>query len=128
MAQILLIEPDATLSQTYRMALKIDGHNVTPVFTAQTAINIADRQSPDLVILELQLPVHNGVEFLYEFRSYTEWRSTPVIVQSFVPPSDFRSSAILWRNLGVVAYLYKPRTSLRQLLISVQEQLTAITA
>jgi DNA-binding response OmpR family regulator len=128
MAQILLLEPDIVLSNIYIKALEQVGHKVSPVFDAQAAINVIDNLSPDLVILELQLPIHNGVEFLYELRSYAEWQKTPVIVQSFVPPSEFKSTPSLWRGLGIVTYLYKPRTSLQQLLNSVQEQLDTVSA
>ena len=112
MAQILLLEPDIVLSRIYAKALEQVGHKVSSV----------------LVVLELQLPIHNGVEFLYEFRSYAEWQKTPVIVQSFVPPSEFKLTPSLWRGLGIAIYLYKPRASLQQLLNSVQDQLVTITA
>jgi DNA-binding response OmpR family regulator len=128
MAQILLLEPDIVLSRIYAKALEQVGHKVSSVFDAQAAINVIDKFAPDLVVLELQLPIHNGVEFLYEFRSYAEWQKTPVIVQSFVPPSEFKLTPSLWRGLGIAIYLYKPRASLQQLLNSVQDQLVTITA
>ena len=125
MAQILLLEPDMVLSNTYAEVLRRVGHKVGTASNAQAAIDVADEQSPDLVVMELQLPVHNGVEFLYEFRSYSEWQATPVIVQSFVPPSEFKLTSGLWQQLGIVGYLYKPRTSLQQLLTAIGEQLVA---
>ncbi|HUC88072.1 MAG TPA: response regulator [Candidatus Binatia bacterium] len=123
MAQILLLEPDMVLSNTYAEALRRAGHKVGTASNAQTAIDVADEYSPDLVVMELQLSVHNGVEFLYEFRSYNEWQTTPVIVQSFVPPSEFKLTSGLWQQLGIVSYLYKPRTSLQQLLTTIEDQL-----
>ncbi len=87
----------------------------------------ADKTKPDLVILELQLIEHSGIEFLYEFRSYPEWQAIPVLVLSQVPPSEFAASRqLMTDDLGVRTYLYKPRTSLRQLLANVSEQLSVI--
>jgi DNA-binding response OmpR family regulator len=84
----------------------------------------ADVIQPDLVILELQLVEHSGIEFLYEFRSYTDWQQVPVIIQSQVPPAEFADSwQLLHDELGVRGYLYKPRTSLTQLLASINEHL-----
>jgi two-component system phosphate regulon response regulator PhoB len=73
MANILLIEPDRLLAEIYQRALSSEGHNVVVCAGAQSAILSADQSTPDLVILELQLVEHSGIEFLYEFRSYSEW-------------------------------------------------------
>ena len=120
--QILLIEPDTLLAQTYSKALKHSGHRVQVSATAQQAVHQADEHMPELVILELQLVSHSGIEFLYELRSYPEWQDIPVLVLSHVPPTEFVDSWNLLQNeLGVKKYLYKPRTSLAKLLNSVNE-------
>lgn len=124
MAQILLIEPDRLLAETYLQSLQMAGHIVTACAGAQTAILAADQTHPDLVILELQLVKHSGVEFLYEFRSYPDWQAIPVIVHSYIPPGEFAASQqVLREELGVVAYLYKPQVSLKQLAMAVNRQL-----
>ncbi len=122
MPNILLIEPDRRLTETYRRALEAAGHAVTTANGAQAAIMAADAAKPDLVILELQLIEHSGIEFLYEFRSYLDWQAIPVIIQSQVPPGEFNDNRqLLAQELGVKAYLYKPHTTLRQLLAQVDE-------
>lgn len=124
MARILLVEPDRLLARTYYQALAGDGHQVMPAAGAQSAITAADQAQPDLVILELQLIEHSGIEFLYEFRSYLEWQAIPVLIHTNVPPGEFSGSwDILARELGVDVYLYKPRTSLKQLLAAARDQL-----
>jgi len=129
MNRILLIEPDRVLAEIYKRALEADGHtSVTTVNSAQTAITAADQHRPDLVILELQLIEHSGVEFLYEFRSYPEWQGVPVLVQTMVPFNEFRDNwHLLQDELGVGAYLYKPHTSLRQLQTYVREHSLVVT-
>lgn len=120
MAALLYIEPDIVLAQTYSAALVHAGHSVHICRSAQAGIEAADEQRPDAVILELQLVAHSGLEFLYEFRSYADWRGVPVIVLSHVPQGEFDGSQeLLAGHLGVRAYLYKPRTSLRRLLRAV---------
>ena len=122
MSRILLIEPDLILARTYATALETAGHEVYPVSSAQSGIMVADDKNPDLVILEIQLIKHSGIEFLYEFRSYQEWQSIPVIVLSQVPPGEFNDSWQLLKNeLGVGPYLYKPLTTLKQLINNVAE-------
>ena len=124
MSKILLIEPDFLLSKIYKQALEDYGHTVACAATAQSAINAADGFQPDLVILELQLVEHSGIEFLYEFRSYVDWQKIPVIVHTQVPEIEFaQSQALLTDELGVVGYLYKPETTLQTLMQVVTQQL-----
>ena len=123
MANVLLIEPDRILAETYAQAILSAGHKVAVAPGAQSGILVADRLQPDIVVLELQLVEHSGIEFLYEFRSYPDWQAVPVIIQTQVPPREFNASTELLRNeLGVREYLYKPHTDLRQLLKAIDRQ------
>jgi DNA-binding response OmpR family regulator len=126
MSKILLVEPDHMLAGTYQKSLQAAGHEVIICASAQAAISSADISTPDIVVLELQLIEHSGIEFLYEFRSYPEWQSIPVVVLSHVPPGEFSGSRnLLTHELGVRAYHYKPQTSLRRLLATVNEFATS---
>lgn len=119
---ILLVEPDTLLARTYRAALERAGHTVAVAGTAQGAVHAADEHSPELVILEMQLVSHSGVEFLYEFRSYNDWQHVPVLVLSQVPIGEFIDAwQLMQEELGVRRYLYKPRTSLEKLTRAVHE-------
>jgi DNA-binding response OmpR family regulator len=126
MAHILVLEPDTLLGVTYARALQQAGHTASHVSTAQAAIDSADQQAPDLVLLELQLPAHNGIEFLHEFRSYSEWQHVPAIINSFIPPHELGISLEqVMAELGISAYYYKPELSLQNLLRSISATLTA---
>jgi len=119
---ILLIEPDTQLACTYAEALHSAGHVVRQAATAQTGIFAADEHTPDLIILELQLVSHSGIEFLYELRSYPEWQSIPVVALTHIPPAEFIDCwDLLEKQLGVTKYVYKPRTTLLKLLNTVSE-------
>jgi DNA-binding response OmpR family regulator len=124
MSQILIIEPDRILADIYRTTLENNGHEVLMCASAQSAIFAADAINPDLVIMELQLINHSGIEFLYEFRSYPEWQNTPVMILSSVPTAEFvDSKQLLSEELGVVDYYYKPKTSLKDLLAATNKVL-----
>lgn len=122
MTHVLLIEPDLLLARNYYEALKIAGYVVTAVPSAQAAILAADETRPEVVIMELQLVGHSGIEFLYEFRSYADWQTVPLIIHTHVPPSEFAGARdLLMKELGTHTYLYKPHTSLRKLLSVVHD-------
>ena len=124
-SNILLLEPDAIIGRTYQAALTKRGHNVRWFRSAGVAIASIDQQLPQLVITELQLPMHNGIEFIYEFRSYQDLADIPVVVLTTIPPVLRAFSARLWDQLGVAAYHYKPLTKLADLTRSVDRILAA---
>lgn len=111
--RVLLIEPDKQLGEVYAEALTAAGHKVVVAREAQEALEAADQLVPEIIILELQLARHNGVEFLYEFRSYPDWQNVPVIINSGV--FELPINADLFERLGIKAVLYKPTTTLRRL-------------
>ncbi len=92
-----------------------DGYSVSIAPDAHRAIEQANEKEIDVVILELSLAGHSGMEFLYEFRSYTDWANVPVIVYSRMQLADEVLQSRTWDTLSVAAYLYKPTTSLSTL-------------
>ncbi len=125
MIDILVVEPDRVLAATYQAALGGAGYSVAVQTSAQAAVHSVDVQNPRLIITELQLAEHNGVEFLYELRSYPDWQNIPVIVLTSVPPAETRLRSTVQRELGIVRYCYKPHTRLERLVQTAQEILAA---
>lgn len=115
MKKILIVEPDFALSKTYFDYLKSEKYKVRVAYNAQQAIHEIDKNQPDLIILELQLPSHSGFEFIYELRSYPEWLNLPIVVNSFIPKETLEIVSTQLKQFGIVDYLYKPSTSLRDL-------------
>lgn len=112
-----MLEPDVVLARTYREVLEQAGHEVCVCREAQEAVFCVDDAIPAVILLELQLVGHSGIEFLYELRSYADWRAIPVVILSNVPPHEFNNNAALLRQtLGVSEYCYKPQTSLATML------------
>ncbi len=126
MRYVLLIEPDAILGITYKEALEQAGHQVICSRHAQDAVMQFDDKRPDIVVLELQMPGHGGIEFLYEFRSYPEWQNVPVVVHTMVPLQKLDTHSPRFDQLGVVDFLYKPATDLRKLVRTVGEILQPV--
>lgn len=126
MAQILLVEPDTVLAKTYAASFQKSGHHMLRAQDAQSAINACDAVRPDCVVLEIQLPGHNGVEFLYELRSHADWQNIPVIILSQLAVDRIGLDEIKMTELGVKAFCYKPETSLITLQTMIDETLRAV--
>lgn len=121
MAQILLVDVDPEVQAVYAAYLQKHGHVTMTAASAQQAILACETTLPDIIILDLQLVGHGGVEFLYELRSYSEWQNIPVLLHTAVPERELRGFEAAWRTLGIVGYAYKPETSLRKLLDCIED-------
>lgn len=121
MKSVLIIEPHTVLAQTYAKTFELAGFVTLTASSAQHAVDVADGQSPDIVILELQMSNHSGLEFLHEFRSYGDWRNIPVIINTNIPLSRLNRNLEALEQLGVKQVLYKPNTSLKELIREVRK-------
>jgi CheY-like chemotaxis protein len=123
MCRILLLEPDGLLAASISRYFAAAGLKVQAHSDPQAAVSRADKQLPDIVITELQLAGRSGVEFLYEFRSYPEWQTIPVIVYTSLHNQDLSAYQNVFSELNVQTCLYKPATSLEQLLQHTRQSL-----
>jgi CheY-like chemotaxis protein len=121
MMHVLLLEPDSLLAADIKRFFSIGNHQVYAHSDPQAAVAQADKQLPDVIVTELQLAGRSGIEFLYEFRSYPEWQTVPVIVHSNLHQQDVAAYSEVFKELNIHAYLHKPTTSLKQLLECVQK-------
>ncbi len=113
---ILLLEADKVVAQLQQDFLKSHGYTVSWAQDAQQGIFCADIARPDVVIMDLQLIGHSGIEFLYEFRSYADWQQARIIIYTGIPSQAYEQSSTLWQQLGIYAYCNKFTTGLRELL------------
>jgi DNA-binding response OmpR family regulator len=103
--KILIIDDDQHLVLGLTARLKANGYSVISATDAISAIAVARREAPDLVILDLGLPAGDGFLVLERMRSLTDLVATPVIVLSAWDPADNQRRAL---DAGVVAYFQKP--------------------
>lgn len=121
MADILLIESDKILATNILKALKKAGHSVEWQVDPQTALDRAEDKLPDVVILDLILAGHGGVEFTYEFRSYPDWQKIPIVLYSSLSAEELRGVVGGFEHLNIAIFLYKPQTGLADLVKAVDK-------
>src|SRR3984893_17276829 len=68
MATILVVEDEVALCDLLRLHLENEGHSVEQAFDGRQALEVADRTSPDLVILDWMLPGLDGLTVCRELR------------------------------------------------------------
>lgn len=125
MTQVLLIEPDRLTGRVYQQALESAGWHTVLAHSAQDAVLAADATTPDVVVMEADLAGHSAAAFLYEFRSYADWRDVPVILHTSTTPARLEPFAEALKQLGVREILYKPQQRLQMLINRVSEYVPA---
>src|SRR5215470_17653990 len=78
--RILVIDDDAGIRESLRMTLEYDGYEVLGAATPQEGLALVERESPDLVLLDVKMPGMDGLDVLTRLRSMHE--SMPVIMIS----------------------------------------------
>ena len=116
---ILFIEPDAVIAKNLKTYFSKYGHKVVCKNTAQASINEIDIKLPDIVVADLQLAKHSGIELMHELRSYPDWQDLPVVFYSSISLEDFGGEFVA-KQLTISAYVHKSTSTLAQLLSIVE--------
>jgi DNA-binding response OmpR family regulator len=77
---ILVVDDDAGVTQTFARMLRIEGFNVLTAMTADTGLHQVTGILPDAVILDLRMPLVDGLAFLRRLREQKNHRGTPVAI------------------------------------------------
>lgn len=107
MARLLIVEDDGDLQQLLSLALTREGYEVHYAFNGQEGLDKALALQPNVVLLDIMLPVLNGREVLVRLSENTLLRDIPVIVMTAHgdKPEMLEDSL---RAQGARAYLRKP--------------------
>jgi len=103
--KILIIDDDQHLLLGLTARLKANGYNVISAMDAISAIAVARKEAPDLVILDLGLPAGDGFLVLERMRALADLVATPVIVLSAWDPAHNERRLL---DAGAVAFFQKP--------------------
>jgi two-component system, OmpR family, KDP operon response regulator KdpE len=99
---ILLVDDDPGITTAMDQALSARGYTVTTAGDGLEALEIFERETPDLILLDLVMPRCDGLEFCRQIR---QWTAIPIIVLS-IKGSEADIVSVL--DLGADDYLVKP--------------------
>jgi DNA-binding response OmpR family regulator len=100
--KILVVDDEAAILKTLRFNLERIGYAVVTATDGRTAISLAQREQPDLIVLDIMLPVLDGVEVCKEIRKFS---SVPIIM---LTAKDQEIDKVLAFELGADDYVTKP--------------------
>jgi len=99
---IAIVEDEAPIRRFLRASLGAEGFRVVEATTACDALRVITQERPDLVLLDLGLPDHDGISIIHNLR---EWSALPIIVLS---ARGEEKSKIIALDAGADDYLAKP--------------------
>ena len=78
--KILIVDDDEGVTQTFARMLRLEGYQVRTAVSAETGLQEAKASAPDAIILDLRMPLVDGLGFLRRLRERVEQRTTPVAI------------------------------------------------
>lgn len=117
--KILVVEDDPTLQETLAYNLDHQGYEVETAEDGKTAVELAAASNPDLVVLDIMLPVMDGFEVCRILRKKS---NVPILM---LTARDDEIDRVLGLEMGADDYLTKP-FSMREFLARVKAQLRRV--
>jgi DNA-binding response OmpR family regulator len=105
MARILVIDDEQSIGHVIRLLLESKGHDVIVADDGSRGFALAHRQSPDLVILDVMMPVMDGFGVLEALRRDARTAPIPVVMLSALTSEEVEQRCLA---MGAAAYVRKP--------------------
>jgi CheY-like chemotaxis protein len=103
--RILIAEDFEDNRVALKLMLKMSGFDALEACDGREAVEMARRNNPDLILMDITLPVIDGLEATRELRADAEFKQTPIIIVSAYDSPQTREDA---RAAGGTDYLSKP--------------------
>jgi CheY-like chemotaxis protein len=123
METILIVEDNPRMQETLSTVLRLKGFQTLTAYNGAEALDVLRLRTPDLMLLDLMMPVMSGLELLKVLRESPQWKDLPVVVLS--ARDDFGAEL---REFGVIDYLVKSRYSVNDLLYHIRKNLAKVAA
>ena len=109
-SRILVVDDEVAIRESLRMTLEYEGYECILAATGQEALSLAEREAPDLVLLDVKMPGMDGIDVLERLRAMND--ALPVIV---VSGHGTISTAVEATKKGAFDFIEKPFASDRVL-------------
>jgi DNA-binding response OmpR family regulator len=115
---ILIAEDESDIREAYHSALSAAGYTIFDAANGLEALALVEKSTPDLIILDLQMPELDGLETLRELRESSWGKSVPVMV--LTNSADLQNVVASMKSLAA-DYFIKAETSLETLITAVKD-------
>ena len=77
---ILIVDDDRSVADTFARMLKLEGFDVATAINAEAGLELAENVRPDAIILDMRMPITNGLQFLRLLRAKPHLVEVPVAI------------------------------------------------
>lgn len=123
--KIAIIEDDPSLVELYRQKFEIEGYNVQTASNGSEGLQLIETFSPDIILLDLLMPVMSGIEMLHVLRAKPCGDEFKVIVMTNV--NDNSTTSQVYRE-GIIDYIVKANSSPQEVYERVEKVLRSSSA
>src|ERR1700674_117189 len=102
---VLIVEDYEDTRYFMRLALEDRGYRVCEAENGEQAIDIACREQPSAILMDISMPVLNGLTATARIREHYELRKVPIVALTAHKEMDLRAGA---QACGFTAYVTKP--------------------
>lgn len=102
---VLIVEDSEDARYFMRLELEQLGYRIVEAENGEKAVELAERERPDIILMDLSLPVMDGIAATEKIRAHDELKKVPVIAVTAHQETDFRADA---KAAGFDAYVTKP--------------------
>jgi CheY-like chemotaxis protein len=117
MTKILIVEDMADNAELVRRILSARGYEVSHALDAETGLQMALSQIPDLILLDLGLPDHDGLTLAGWLRAEVSLSKVPIVAYTAWPPETARQMA---ETYGCNGYIGKPIGSVKEFAANIE--------
>lgn len=103
--KILVIEDDRSLAEVLEYNLRLEGYEVFCAHDGGDGLNQARSKSPDMIVLDLMIPVVDGIETCRRLRSEARTRDTPIMM---LTAKAEETDQLIGFSVGADDYVVKP--------------------
>ncbi len=121
--KILFVEDSSLFRKAVARRLTTEGFEVVTAATGEEALQSAEAQPPDMIVLDMMLPKLDGMMVLRVLRSAEKTRNIPVIVLSGSTMERDRTAA---QKLGITHYFRKDSSPMQELVASIRATLGVV--
>lgn len=118
--KIAIIEDDAIIAQMYRMKFEAEGYDVQTAENGKLGVALCEQFRPDMILLDLKMPVMSGEEALKKIRSSDWGKMIPVIILTNLGEEEAPNNL---QKLGIHSYIVKAELTPRQVTERVKQAL-----
>ena len=102
---VLIVEDDEDARYLMRLELEPLGYLIIEAENGEQAVEVAERERPDIILMDLSLPLMDGIAATQKIRATEGFNGVPVIAVTAHQETDFREGA---KAAGFDAYVTKP--------------------